>query len=406
MSDDEKGGPKRSLRKADLGVVVIDTTPAYCVATTLDGTVLLANQGVLRALGYSEDEVVGRDYLTTFVPERERARVAKSFTEGWTGDAYVNESWAVAKDGSERLVEWRGTLVRNEKGEPDYFFAVGTDVTERRRTQEALRRSEQRLALHVQQTPLGVVEWDLDFKITDWNPAASRIFGYSREEVIGRHPIGLIIPESLSPYIDDVWQELLRKKGGQRSTNENLTKSGKSIVCDWYNTPLVGEDGSVIGVASLVADVTEQRTIEAELRATQLAQAEMIEQLSAPILDVWQGVLAMPIIGEVDERRAARMTESLLAAIVSARASVTVIDLTGIGRVNAGVATHLLKMVRAAELLGCRSLICGISPEVALATVEAARDLGELATFGTLRDALGYVLRYRAGGPPADQRPA
>jgi rsbT co-antagonist protein RsbR len=151
----------------------------------------------------------------------------------------------------------------------------------------------------------------------------------------------------------------------------------------------------VIGAASLVDDVTEQKRVEAELRARERAQAEMIERLSAPILDLWEGILAMPVVGEVDERRAVRMTESLLAAIVRARASVTVIDLTGIERIDGCVADHLLMMVRGAELLGCRCFICGIDPESAQVMAQAGRDFSGLPAFGTLRDALGYVLRVR-----------
>ncbi len=386
-------------RETSLSKVILDTSPTYCVAINPEGKTLKVNRSMLTALGYAEEEVIGKDYVTTFVPAREHEALARTLSKiASTRRSMVHENSVLAKDGTERLVEWHGQFVRDAAGRIEYFFGIGVDITERRRIESAFKSSEQKLALHLQHTPLGSLEWNLDFRITDWNPAAERIFGYSREEAIGRHAAGLLVPESARAIVDQVYQDLIHNKGGRRGTNENITKSGAIILCEWYNTPLIGEDGSVIGVASLVDDVTESKRMEAELRDRERAQAQMIERLSAPILDLWEGILTMPVIGEVDERRAARMTESLLAAIVRARASVTLIDLTGIDRLDGCVADHLLSMVRGAALLGCRCFVCGISPESAQVMAQAGRDFSGLLAFGTLRDALGYVLRARSFG--------
>lgn len=383
-------------REASLRDVVFEISPTYGVAISPDGKTLKMNRTMLSALGYTADEVLGKDYVSMFVPARDREALARIFADlPKMSGSTVNENWVVAKDGSERLIEWHGRFLRDKAGGLDYFFGIGVDITERRRVEGALRSSEQKLALHVRQTPLGAIEWNLNFEVVEWNPAAERIFGFSREEALGRHAAGLIVPESALAAVNEVWRGLIHAKGGRRSTNENITKSGAIIMCDWYNTPLVGHDGSVVGVASLVDDVTEQKRMEVELRDRERAQAEMIERLSAPILDLWEGILTMPVIGEVDERRAARMTESLLAAIVRARASVTVIDLTGIDRLDGRVADHLLSMIRGAGLLGCRCFVCGISPESAQVMAQAGRDFSGLLAFGTLRDALGHVLRSR-----------
>lgn len=391
-----KGVEEMLERETSLSNVVFDTSPMYCAAIGPEGQTLKMNQAMMSALGYAGDEVIGTDYLSTFVPEREREAVGRVFANLTTmRGTTVNENRVTAKDGSERLVEWHGRFVRDQAGNLEYFFGIGVDITERRRVEKAFRDSEQKLALHVMQTPLAAIEWNLNFEVVEWNPAAERIFGFTREEALGRHAVGLIVPEAAREHVNAVWLDTLHNKGGRRSTNENLTKSGRVIVCDWYNTPLVDESGAVIGAASLVDDVTEQKRVEAELRARERAQAEMIERLTAPILDLWEGILAMPVVGEIDERRAARMTESLLAAIVRARASVTVIDLTGIDRIDGCVADHLLMMVRGAELLGCRCFVCGIDPASAQVMAEAGRDFSGLLAFGTLRDALGYVLRTR-----------
>lgn len=119
--------------------------------------------------------------------------------------------------------------------------------------------SSQRLSLLIQQTPLGVIEWTPDMAVVDWNPAAERIFGYTKQEVLGRRAIASIVPERALQQVEQVTAQLLQQQGGTRSTNENITKNGTQIYCEWYNTPLVNAEGQVVGIASLVQDVTEQK---------------------------------------------------------------------------------------------------------------------------------------------------
>lgn len=132
------------------------------------------------------------------------------------------------------------------------------------KTNESLRKSEQRLQIHARKTPLAVIEWDTYFRVISWNPAAEKVFGFSAAEASGQHA-EFIVPVSARPHIDRVWSDLLSRKGGERSTNENVTKDGRTILCEWYNTPLVTPDGGVIGVASLVQDITERKQAEEAL---------------------------------------------------------------------------------------------------------------------------------------------
>jgi PAS domain S-box-containing protein len=150
------------------------------------------------------------------------------------------------------------------------------DISERQKAEQALRLSQQRLALHVQQTPLAVVEFDLKGRITEWNPAAEAIFGFPRQEAIGQY-WHFIVPEPVWSQLDVVWESLVTQAGGSRSSNANCRKDGRIIQCEWFNTPLRGEDGTTIGVASLVMDITDRVRAEEDLRQA-LAEKEVLLQ--------------------------------------------------------------------------------------------------------------------------------
>lgn len=164
------------------------------------------------------------------------------------------------KDGSTYPVEV--TLQYFSAERPPVFVSVVQDITEKRKAEEARRLADQRFALHVQQTPLAVIEWDMDFRVSEWNLAATRTFGYTRDEAIGRHAADLIVPQVARQYMDGVWGRLLERKVGDRNTAENITKSGDLIVCEWYNNPLIDATGQVIGVASIIHDITERQQAE------------------------------------------------------------------------------------------------------------------------------------------------
>ncbi len=131
------------------------------------------------------------------------------------------------------------------------------------RLRETIRESQQRLSLLVQQSPLAVIEWNTGFHVVSWNPAAERIFGYTGEEALGRHA-SFIVPEQVQPQVDQVWQSLLAQKGGVYSSNDNLTKDGRRITCEWFNAPLISVSNQIISVASIVQDITERQRAEAE----------------------------------------------------------------------------------------------------------------------------------------------
>ncbi len=122
---------------------------------------------------------------------------------------------------------------------------------------------------HISHTPMAVISWDKEFYVTEWNKAAERIFGYSFDEVVGCHAKELILPKSAIDHVDQIWQQLKSQKGGHRSINQNITKDGKLITCDWYNTVLTDKGGEFAGVASLVQNITEQEQAQQQIQESE-----------------------------------------------------------------------------------------------------------------------------------------
>jgi rsbT co-antagonist protein RsbR len=120
-------------------------------------------------------------------------------------------------------------------------------------------------------------------------------------------------------------------------------------------------------------------------------QQEMLE-LSTPVVELWEGVLALPLIGTLDSARTQVVMESLLQKIVDVGAAIAIIDITGVPTVDTLVAQHLLKTVAAARLMGADCIISGIRPQIAQTIVHLGVELTDVITKATLADAFAIAL--------------
>jgi rsbT co-antagonist protein RsbR len=134
------------------------------------------------------------------------------------------------------------------------------------------------------------------------------------------------------------------------------------------------------------------RELEAKLETIEMQQAA-IRELSTPIIEVWAGVLCLPVVGVVDSQRSAEMTETLLETIVSKQARTAIVDITGIDVMDTKTADHFIKMARAVRLLGAECIVSGINPGIAQTLTHIGVDLTGVRTMRSLRDALQFHLK-------------
>ena len=148
--------------------------------------------------------------------------------------------------------------------------------------------------------------------------------------------------------------------------------------------------------AALEESRAERKQREAELkdRITLIEQQkQLIVDLSTPVIEVWTGVLALPLIGIFDAERATKMTSGLLDAVVALRASLVILDVTGIELVDASIADHFLRMARTVRLLGADCVLSGVRPALAKTIVTTGLEVGEIRSFPTLGAALQTTFR-------------
>lgn len=235
----------------------------------------------------------------------------------------------------------------------------------------------------------GVISINEKGIIGNVNPAVEKMFGYRSSEVTGKN-INMLMPE---PYksAHDGYLKKYAKTGkaeiiGIGREVRGLRKDETTFPMDLaVSEATVGNERIFIGI---VQDITEKKAAQEKI----IEQTNMLIDLSTPVLKVWDDVVLLPLIGSIDGDRATQIIENLLEAIVYNRAKVAVIDVTGVSMIDTYVAQHLMKTIAAAEMLGARVLITGISPEVAQTLVKLGIDFSTIHACGPLREGIARAM--------------
>ena len=277
---------------------ILDGANYSIISTDRKGLIKTVNAAAERWLGYTATELIGKtpalfhDAIEVEQYARELSQELGTLIEpgfevfaakARSGQADEREWTYIRSDGSRFPALLSVTALRDSCDNITGFVGIAKDISDRILVQEALKKSEQKLALHFQQTPVAVVEWNLNFEITNWNRSAEHIFGYTATEAIGRHPAGLLVPESARSDVDRVMNELLGQAGGTHNINENITKDGKKIICEWFNTPLIDSYGDVVGVASIAQDISDRFIAEKALHESEKKYRTVVDNVKEVI---------------------------------------------------------------------------------------------------------------------------
>ena len=209
------------------------------------------------------------------------------------------------------------------------------EIAARKRAEKSLRESRERLSLHVENTPLAVIEWESDFRISRWSAEAQRIFGWRADEVLGKQLDELRwVHDSDFGQVVDMLVELIDGTCPHNvSCNRNCRKDGSIVYCEWYNSSLLDESGQLRSILSLVLDVTDRKRAEEELKNAKKAAetaneaksrflANVSHDLRTPISAI-MGMIDMALTKAVDPTindclRTAKGSASLLLTLLNA----------------------------------------------------------------------------------------
>ena len=184
-------------------------------------------------------------------------------------------------------IKWLKGLAKPEL-QPDgsiLWYGCIVDVTDRKQAEALLAAQRQRVSWLLEQSPLAIIEWNHKFEVRAWNRAAKAMFGYSCDEVLGRPAAGLIVPERSGTEVARTMLQLLNRTGGNYAVNENITKNGECIICEWHNQLLLDSDGEIIGIFSMVQNITDRCRIQEQLRASEARLQRLADNIPGTIYE-------------------------------------------------------------------------------------------------------------------------
>ena len=340
----------------------------------MDGKILSANQNFLDTFGYELDEIVGQHHRMFCDPEY---AASDDYADFWAklgrGEYHAAEFKRFGKGGTEVWLRASYNPVLDGKGKPVRVVKFATDITESKR-----RAAEYAGLIQAINRAQAVIEFNLDGTIRDANDNFMSIFGYTKDEILGKHHRMFCDPGyAESPEYAKFWQALGR---GEYISDEfkRLSKDGSEIWLQASYNPIMDVEGRPMKVVKFASDIT------AEVQKRSLALLEM----STPVTKIWDGVLFAPIVGIVDSKRSVDIMNKALSSIADTRANTLLLDIGGVAVVDTAVANHLIKIAKAAVLMGCRTIISGISPAIAQTVAELGIDLGAIQTTSTIETAL------------------
>jgi rsbT co-antagonist protein RsbR len=283
-----------------------------------------------------------------------------------------------------RVIEWTAVPEHDANGQLAAAMCYGHDVSARVALEAAAKLEGTMLRAILENLDIVVWAMEEDGRCTYQQGKGLAAVGLPQHGFVGKNIREMYAAQGSNPF-DRVF-------AGNLDFVE--AEAHGSVFQNWL-IPMRGASGSVELLVALSLNVTEQRRGEQALRDKLVeteAQQRTIRELSTPIIEVWDRVLTLPILGMVDAERAAEIMDNLLQAITAKRARFAILDMTGVKEIDTATASHLLGLVRAIRLLGAEGVVTGIHANIAQTIVDLGVELPSLIVHATLRQGLGYCI--------------
>lgn len=397
---------REETKRRELYQAIVEQSPYAITATDAYRKIVMLNRANATMLGYaSTDDLLGQDGISITGSEsleQVDQEIGPSLMAHGVWHGLIQ---ARRQDGSKF---WSNQTIQNlvnAAGEYLGTVAFAKDIStelaareEREQLVTNLTERERELRIFkelVDRAPDGVAFGNAGSLFPDYVNAAFRtITGYG-ETALNRTYVEMFGPNALAMMERDATPEIF-EQGYWSNRMPAQRPDGSTWLCHntcyFFQTP----DSEEAQWVAFYRDVTEQVRSEQQQRELQeqiiAAQDAALRELSTPLIPITDGVVAMPLIGSIDSKRAQLVIETLLSGVAKTRANTAIIDITGVSVVDTQVANALLRAAQSIKLLGANAILTGIRPEVAQTLIGLGVDLSGISTCATLQSGIAEAL--------------
>jgi two-component system sensor histidine kinase/response regulator len=270
-----RASEERLRRERDRAQQYLDAADVILLALDLDGRITLVNRYACSVLGWTEEELLGRNWIETSLPSRMQDALRMTFHSLLDGDLSIIENHILTRSGEERLIEWRNRLLRDDEGRVIGTLSSGTDITERNRAADAIRTAEERIRFALEAAGVGIWDMDCTTEVVRWSEILESQYGLQPGTFGG----------TFQAFIERIQAEdresVLEAVGKAMMSGSDFSILNRSIWSDgtvrWLSGAgrfLLGEAGEPVRGVGISQDVTERRHAEAALLTSTAALVE------------------------------------------------------------------------------------------------------------------------------------
>jgi rsbT co-antagonist protein RsbR len=234
-----------------------------------------------------------------------------------------------------------------------------------------------------------IILLDPQGKVLTWNVGAERLKGWKANEIIGQHFSRFYPAEDVAKGKTEMELKVAREEGRYEDEGWRVRKDGSRFWANVIFTPLFDTDGQLRGYGKVTRDLTERRNTEDKIRKQ--AQ-EIMEMATVPVVQVWEGIVLVPLIGMLDSQRTQQLMERLLHRVTETSSPIAILDITGVPAIDTQTAQHLIETISAVRLLGAEVILTGVRPVIAQTLVHLGIDLSNVMTRSSLAAGLRMAL--------------
>jgi PAS domain S-box-containing protein len=254
--------------------LLLDIADFIYIAVDVNQKVTLVNKKGCEILGYSEDEIIGKDWFDNFLPKGVAKEIKSSFIKriDEKEEFELAKSYSIlTKEGEERLISWQSTFYIDKEGNLSGVLCSGEDITEKRKMEVELEKERKTTKQYLEIANVVLIAIDANENVTLVNKKGCELLGYEHEEIIGKNWFDNFLPKRICNKTKEVFKKIMNDEIAQSEYYENLllTKDGEEKLIAWDNTDIRDEEGRIIGTLSSGRDVTEKRQAEEELNESE-----------------------------------------------------------------------------------------------------------------------------------------